>query len=307
MHRGPAVLGVAALAALGACSPTAEPSASFPAAPSTSAAAAPSFSELPAGTYAIECGAEAHDPSAVVVLSDDLYRVGGWNHVNGVGSFETVAREPNAYAISASSYVPDASCGGANTLSLVLAKKTYDWDQQHANGIESQFAGEQLTFGEVESIVLDVRLDPAHSVLPKAADYAAAYGDLLTPDQLEELDGGHVNLELTLFGPGAEAGDPSMNAGIIIDVDPEAVGTDWFRVKVPRENLTFYTEQSYERTEVGEDANQNLLVTGLRINPETSSGNEVRVYVGDAFDPLAKPELFKEMAITFAVIEIERS
>ena len=77
--------------------------------------------------------------------------------------------------------------------------------------------------------------------------------------------------------------------------------------KVPREDLTFYTEANYERTEVGSDQHQDLLVQGLRINPETSSGNEVRVYVGDDFDVKAKPELFKEMALAFHTIEVERA
>ena len=46
---------------------------------------------------------------------------------------------------------------------------------------------------------------------------------------------------------------------------------------------------------------------GLRINPETSSGMTVRNYLLDDFDVTAKPELFKEMAITFALIEVGRS
>jgi len=319
MHRrivvGLVALGLTVPIALGACSPTdVDPSSSqSPAGPGTPAptpTAIPtpttSFSALPAGTYAIECGADQHNPDAVVVLSQDEYRVGGWNHVNGVGSFATVALEPSEYAVSGNQYLPDATCGGANTLGLVLAKKTYDWDRQHANGMESQFSGEEMRFGDVESIVLEIRLDPTRSVLPQPADYEERYGDLLTAEQLAELDGGNVNLELTLFGNGS-GGDPQMNAGTIIEVDPEQVGDGWLRVKVPRDELTFYTERNYERTEVGPEANQDLVVAGLRINPETASGNEVRVYVGDDFDIKAKPELFKEMAIAFSVIEIERS
>lgn len=299
MHRGTAALGLISLLALTACSPSLAPS------PSASSPGAAPFEPLAVGTYAIECGSDAHDPTAVVALSPDVYRVGGWNHVNGVGSFETVALDSADYAVSAKQYLPDATCDGDSTLDVVLAKKTYDWDKQHANGIESQFPGEELTFGEVGAIVLDVRLDPTRSVLPTAAQYAAAYGDLLTPEQLEELDGGKVNLELTLFGANT-ADEPFMNAGVIIEIDPAEHGEGWLRVKVPRESLTFYTEDNYKRTEVGADEHQELLVQGLRVNPETSSGNEVRVYVGDSFDPQAKPELFKEMGIAFHTIEVER-
>ena len=310
MHRRVGILATAGAAAgalvLAACS--ASPS---PISPSPSASRVPSPVEtvatLPSGVSGIECGADQHSPDALAVLSPDMYRVGGWNHVNGVGSFETVALEAREYAINAKNYQPDATCGGVNTLQVVLAKKTYDWDKQHANGLESQFPGEDLTFGEVEAIVLDLRIDMSRSVLPQAADYEERYGDLLTPEQLAELDGGKVNLELTLFGAGATADQPFMNAGTIIEIDPAQFGNGWLRVKIPREELTFYTEKSYERTEVGPDQHQDLLVQGLRINPETSSGNEVRVYVGDAFDPQGKPELFKEMALAFHTIEVERS
>jgi hypothetical protein len=301
MHRRIASLTLATVALLTACSP----SPREPGVPSPSSDT-PAFSPLPAGMYAIMCGADAHAPNAVVVLSPDVYRLGGWNHVNGVGSFESVALESSAYAVGAKQYLPDATCGGANTLDLVLAKKTYDWDKQHANGIESQFPGDELTFGEIGAIVLDIRLDPARSVLPSAAEYEAAYGDLLSAQQLAELDGGKVNLELTLFGSGSAGDQPPMNAGLIIEIDPEEFGDGWLRVKVPREDLVFYTEENYERTVVGPDVNQDALVHGLRINPETSSGNEARFYVGDAFDPRAKEELFKEMAIAFHTIEIER-
>jgi len=303
MHRrAPILIAIAALAFAG-CSPAAiepSPTASEP-------SPTPSFAALASGVYAIECGADHHDPDGLALLSDEAYLVGGWNHVNGVGSFSTVALEPKDYAISANNYQPDATCGGADTLAVVLAKKTYDWDRQHANGIESAFADEELTFADVEAVVLELRFDPERSVLPTAADYEERYGDLLTPEQLAELDGGKVNLEVTLFGNGATPDQPLMNGGVMVELDPVEFADGWVRIKVPREDLAFYTEANYERTPVGSDEFQDLLVQGLRINPETASGNEVRVYVGDDFDPRAKPELFKEMALAFSFIGVERA
>jgi hypothetical protein len=189
----------------------------------------------------------------------------------------------------------------------VLAKKTYDWDRQHANGMESSFPTEELTFGEVDSLVLVLRLDPARTHLPSAQDLAAAYGDRLTAQQLAELDSGEINLELTLFGEGATADQPFMNAGAIIAVDPAQAAAEWVRVQVPRADLMFYTEENYVRTEVGSDEWQDLRVQGLRINPETAEGLTVRHFVLDDFDVQAKSELFKEMALTFALIEVGRS
>jgi len=114
-------------------------------------------------------------------------------------------------------------------------------------------------------------------------------------------------MELTLFGEGATADQPFMNAGLIIAVDPEQASQGWVRVQIPREQLTFYTEENYERTPVTDSDWQELTVQGLRINPETANGLTVRHFVLDNFDATAKPELFKEMAITFAVIEVGRS
>src|SRR5690606_17304779 len=262
---------------------------------------------FPDGVTSVTCDlAEQSRPAdaAVTVLGDPAWRLGGWSHINGVGSFAGVAQPVAAYRISAENWVADASCGGAKTLATVLVKKTYDWDQQHANGMEASFPTEGVTFGEVTDIVLVLRLDPDLTRIPTAQDLAAAYDDLLTPEQLAELDGGQVNLELTLFGEGATAEHPFMNAGIIISVDPEEAAGGWVRVQVPREQLMFYTVEDYERTEVGPGQWQELKVQGLRISPETATGATVRRLRPDDFDVNAKPEVFKEMGLRFALIEV---
>jgi hypothetical protein len=304
-----ALVACALVGALTACTPTssvpgASPTPSFP---SASASAA---KEFPNGVTPVECDLAAQarpSDAAVALLADPTWRIGGWSHVNGVGSFATVAQPVGAYRISAENWLPDASCGGAKTLVTVLAKKTYDWDRQHANGMESSFPTENLTFGDVENLVLVVRFDPALSHVPSAGELAAAYGDVLSPGELAELDAGEVNLEFTLFGEGATADQPFMNAGALVAIDPAQAASGWVRVQIPREDLVFYTEENYERTEVEPDVWQELRVQGLRINPETASGKTVRNYLLDDFDVQAKPELFKEMALTFALIEVGHS
>jgi hypothetical protein len=44
-------------------------------------------------------------------------------------------------------------------------------------------------------------------------------------------------------------------------------------------------------------------ILGLRINPETKSGSVIRSYLQDDFDDTV-PENFKEMALSFAKVEI---
>lgn len=240
-------------------------------------------------------------------MGEGTWRLGGWSHVNGVGAFETVTRPIADYRITAENWLADNTCGGAKTLAVVLTKKFYDWDRQHANGMEAVISSDGLTFGEVTDIVIEFRFDAEGSRLPNHQELLATYGHLVTADDISALDDGSINLELTLYGAGATADAPFMNAGTIISVDPALASDGWVRVQVPREQLTFYTEENYARTEVGPDQWQELTVAGLRINPETSSGNVLRHTLGDAFDTTAAPETLKEMALFFGLIEVGRS
>lgn len=304
----------ASIAALAACSegspdpaPATSAASPSPTASSTDEAAAASAAPEP-GVYAIECDPAGHvRTDAVTILGPDDYRVGGWNHINGVGSFSGALLEPRDYAISAENYVEQPDCGGQRALETVMVKKTYDWDRQHANGIEATFPAEQLTFGSFTDIVLEVRVDGESTAIPSADDLAATYGDLLDPDQLSALDAQQINLELTLFGDGADAGAQTMNAGTIVSIDPDESAGGWVRVAVPRDDLSFYTETDYVRTDLAPDEHGALQIDGLRINPETAEGATVRrlqTEAGDEFEVTAAPETLKEMGLTFALIQV---
>ncbi|WP_297082732.1 hypothetical protein, partial [uncultured Demequina sp.] len=230
-----------------------------------------------AGVYAIECDPADHARAdAVTVLGPGEWRVGGWNHITGVGSFAGAALAPTDYAITAENYLEQPDCGGQRALETVLVKKTYDWDRQHANGIEATFRTAGLVFGDVQDIVLELRVDADRTAIPTAADLEEAYGALLAGDQLAALDTQEINLELTLFGDGTAAGAQTINAGAIVAVDPLEFTDGWVRVAVPREELTFYTETDYVRTNVDAGAHGGIVVEGLRINPETAEGATVR-------------------------------
>jgi len=297
-----AVIAVVAGVALSALAGCAEPLVI----PSEPPFPTPDPRESMAGTLAVECSPDDANPDAITILSNDAYRIGGWSHVNGRGSFETVKQEPAAYRIAPERYVPDETCGGAKTLSVLLARKTYDWDRQHANGMETQFPGEGLTFDDIHSIVLQLRIDGETTYLPSDDEYEAAYGDLLSPAQLAGFDDQVITLEVTLFGSGKTATQPFMNASALVEVDPVDFGDGWVRVQFPRHDMEFYTEENYVRTPVAEGEFGDLTVMGMRINPEVASRTVVRSYVGEDFDPAAKPELFKEMGLRFAVIQVER-
>jgi hypothetical protein len=270
--------------------------------PSASSAPEPSFEP---GVYAIECNSAASArASAVQLLGPNVYAMGGWSHLTGVGQFANAALSVGDYRITSDNYVPDPTCADHKTLSVVLVKKTWDWDRNHANGMESAFPQEHVTFGDVTDITLEMRLVAERTSIPSADALAASYGDVLTAGQLAQLDNQMVNLEVILFGQGATADRPFMNASAAVSVDPTEFADGWVRVKIPREDFEWYTEDNYVRTPVDADEHQGLAVQGLRINPETSSGLTARHFMGDNFDPSARAELFKEMGLAFALIGV---
>ena len=283
--------------------------------PASSATATPpgtlASAALEPGVGATTCDPARHARAgAVQILGPDDYRVGGWSHLTGVGALGVAALEPAQYAITAEHYVEQPDCGGQRALETVLVKRTYDWDRQHANGIESGIATAGLVFDQVQDVRLELRIDAGTTAIPTAQELADAYGGMLTTDQLTELDGQQVNLEVTLFGDGAHAGAQTMNAGTVIAIDPVAFADGWVSVVIPRDDLEFYTESDYVRTPVEPEQHGTLAVEGLRINPETATTATVRRLVtedGGDFDPAASPELLKEMGLTFSLIEVGRA
>lgn len=285
-------LGAAALA-LGACADSSSPGA-------------PRYE-----ITSIECdpASSARDESeAFSPLGGETYAITGWSHAS---SKETsLALEPAAYGPRRDAWVPDASCGGQSSLEVVLVKRLVDWDKQHMQGIEAQLPRKQVRFSDVTDITLELRLRPELSVLPSPAELAEHFKDVLTPEQVTELDQGKVNLELTLFGEGLTQDHPFLNAGTIIEIDPsrwEGPADGWVRVTVPIASLEGYTEVAYQRTPADLADYPELFVKGLRINPESASGKVLRHFQLEDFEVGATPELFKEIGLSIALIELGHS
>ncbi|NLF03517.1 MAG: hypothetical protein GX593_00630 [Actinomycetales bacterium] len=263
---------------------------------------------LEAGVSKVDCDPVGHaraDADAVRLLGANKFTIGGWNHASTASA--GLALPATRYRVSGDYYQPDPTCDGERTLDLVLVKRLVDWYDQHVNGVESTFLGEEVTFGQLTDLTLELRLRPEHTVLPTPQDVAAGLGDVLTSEQLTSLDKGLVNLELTLFGEGQRGDRPYVGASTIIELDPAELGEDWVQVRVPVDELDFYTEVTYDRTPAELDEYADLLVAGLRINPESADGTTARHHLLDDFVPGQIPEIFKEMGIAFSLIEVGRA
>ncbi|MDQ2624470.1 MAG: hypothetical protein M3Y20_04845, partial [Actinomycetota bacterium] len=235
-------------------------------------------------------------------LGGETFAVTGWSHASPAETL--LALDPAAYGLRRASFAPDDECGGQNSLEIVLAKRLVDWDKQHMNGIEAQLPPRSIRFSDVTDITLELRLRPDLSTIPSREQIAAHFADVLDPSQLDELDTGKVNLELTLFGYGLTAERPFLNAGTIIEIDQDEWKEQWLRITVPIETLDGYTEVAYQRTPADLAEFPELFVRGLRINPESASGRTLRHFQLDDFELGSTPELFKELGLSIALVEI---
>lgn len=235
-------------------------------------------------------------------LGGDTYAVTGWSHTSAAET--SLALDPSRYGLIRASYTPDPTCADQNTLEIVLVKRLVDWDRQHMNGIEAFLPRRAVLFSDVTDITLELRLLPELSAIPSPERLTTHFADVLDDEEVRELDTGKVNLELTLFGEKADAERPYLNAGTIIEIDPAEWADGWVRVTVPAETLDAYTEVAYQRTAAELGDYPELTVRGLRINPESASGRTLRHYQLDDFVLGATPELFKEMAMSIALIEV---
>ncbi len=146
--------------------------------------------------------------NALVLFNGHKNALTGWSHVKNSAEFKGLHLPVDNYGIAATNSQPDKSCQGANTYQAVLVKKYADWDRQHSNGIEPQFLSEKITFGKVDSIVFEVKVNSAKTFIPDPAKIKALYGSYIKSDEeLNAWDAGKVNFAITLFEQGWEEQD----------------------------------------------------------------------------------------------------
>lgn len=262
-------------------------------------------------TYAVEtienCGIVAEPSANSLVLFDNNHNLlAGWSHIlPGRRPFANAKQDYAAYQIASENVLADPSCNDKQTFPVILVKKYGDWDQQHANGIETKFLHENISFGEISEVVLDLKVINEKTSILNAEELKTIYGDYLSDNEISSLDGGNVNLEITLFEQGFDNQNiPSFTASLIVEIDQNKYADQWIRLTIPADNFEYFQEQNWEQTPVALADFSDNLILGLRINPETASGNVVRNFIPDDYDSTV-PEHLKEMAISIKQVEIK--
>ena len=231
----------------------------------------------------------------------------GWSHVRKDkenGEYKTLKLEDQDYKISKEHYKIDDSCNGEKTHKGVLVFKYSDWDRQHSNGFEPKFFDSRLALGNIEKIILDIKINSADTDLPTLDLLHERYDQYITKEQFADFDNAKVNLGISIWEASAlNQGIPSLNADLFVEIDQEKYFDKWIRFTIPAQSMNYFTEMSYTPTAANKGDYKDLAIKGLRINPENLKGNQVRNYLLDEWSAEI-PETFKEISLNIKSVQI---
>jgi hypothetical protein len=229
----------------------------------------------------------------------------GWNHINSTATWANVAKVPSAYNFP-STAVADAGCNNVDTFSMILVKKIANWDQQHGNGFErSNILSAGITFSEVKSITVDLKINSANTIIPTVAALKAIYvPTYVAADKIDSLENGKVYLDITFYEKNV-SNENDFRAKINFEIDQETMKDKWLRVTIPASALYYYSENNYNRTTKPASDLAAVVIKGAIVVAETKRGNTLRNDISSAaWDAATPPETFKEVDVSFKKIEL---
>jgi hypothetical protein len=224
----------------------------------------------------------------------------GWNHaVNGSTTEWTSLRLHASEYNNPSKGKVNSSCNSVDSLDMILLKKYADWDHQHSNGFEFHPPKQAVTFDQIESIVLDLKINSAKTTLPTLSSLLNTYSSFVTEAVLNQVDSGLVNIGLT-FSDGVAVG-ASLKASTIIELDQNTLLDQWVRVKINMADLAFYSETNYVRTSKSPAEFVSVSILSALFVAETGSGLVLRNHITSWSS--STPETFKEINLSVKKIE----
>lgn len=235
----------------------------------------------------IDCGTAPHGRLATIFSPERTFSA-GWSHIDDPGKaadFTALQQPPNTYSINSANLRVDASCNGEKTYRATLVKKLHTWNNTHANGLETTVNGTPV--GDIDSVVVELKLNSAGSVIPSPKQIRAAY-PRLTRKQLRNLDKGMANIDL-VFSAG------ELRANKVLTIDPQEYADKWLRITIPMEKMHYYREVDYKRTYTTYQAAGDHRFTGLVINAESQHRKTVQHLTDGRAGAV---QLFKELDVS---------
>lgn len=227
----------------------------------------------------------------------------GWNHSNNenknLPEWATLKVSNHATYDFVTSAKMNDSCNGVDTLNMVLVKKIADWEFQHSNGFERNILAHGYKFGDIEKLVIDIKVNSANTRIPSVANLKTTYISYVSAAAIDALDQGKVNVDITLHD-GA-----NLFGKINVQLDQETLADQWVRVTVPMNDVYFYHEINYNRTPKTLAELSNVVIQRMVVVGETRNGTVLRGPIGDTKWKTGVPETFKEADLSFKKIELQ--
>lgn len=231
----------------------------------------------------------------------------GWNHSNNENKGRAEWAKLNVsnhatYDFATSAKVND-SCNGVDTINMVLVKKIADWDFQHSNGFEKNITADGIEFGDIENIIIDLKINSAKTFLPSIDSLKSTYANHVSGDAIDEIESGKVNIGMVIYDGKTE---PVLDAKRIIQLDQSLLADQWVRLTIPMKDLQFCSNASYYCTPKTLADLSNKVIAGIQFIGETKTGAVLRSKITEAnWKSSTPPEAFKEIDISVKKIEFQ--
>lgn len=231
----------------------------------------------------------------------------GWNHSNNENKSRAEWAKLNVsnhatYDFATNAKVND-SCNGVDTINMVLVKKIADWDFQHSNGFEKNITADGIEFGDIESVIIDLKINSAKTFLPSIDSLKSTYANHVSGGVIDEIESGKVNIGMVIYDGKTE---PVLDAKRIIQLDQSLLADQWVRLTIPMKDLQFCSNASYHCTPKTLADLSNKVIAGIQFVGETKTGAVLRSKITEAnWKSSTPPEAFKEMDISIKKIEFQ--
>lgn len=227
----------------------------------------------------------------------------GWNHSTnenaGLPEWKLLANTGATYNFSANAKVNE-SCSNVDTINMVFAKKIADWQLQHMNGFERNILSYGYKFGDINALVVDVKLNSAKTKIPSVSALKTTYGSYVSATEIEKLDDGKANVDITFHDGG------NLWGKINIQLDQDSIKDQWLRVTVPVDKINFYEQIGYNTPTPKTPAQMsNVVIKRMLVVGEVKNGSVLRGPIGEAKWSSSVPETFKEMDLSFKKFELQ--
>ncbi|BCE03254.1 PKD domain-containing protein [Marinicellulosiphila megalodicopiae] len=244
------------------------------------------------------------------VVNGNGVRFGGWSSPNDnstdksafIGYLRSADFSVYNMANDYNGFADD--CNNVRTLNDILLKKFNMWGNQHPTGIQLWINDNKMRMADIDTVVVDMRINSALTVLPTMQEIKNTYAGILTSAQVEDMDDSeyHANLILNL---GRNPGENEGENQALVDLHFTRNDLDkWMRVRIPIEKFRTYYTLNYQDQSRSLAQLANLTVGVVTFMGETKTRKVAQNYGVNNIESI--PKLFKEMPIEIKSIELSR-